>query len=97
MFRTISEVREANAAIGHHWFSRDTMRFFNSRIVGNLIDGRFFVSSERYDDGSPRLYTIREAMPNGEIETVGEFQAFASADAARRAIRSMIREEVPSA
>ena len=32
MFKTISEVKQANTNLGHHFFDRDTMRFFDSKI-----------------------------------------------------------------
>lgn len=32
MFKTMADVRAANKAIGHHYFERSTMRFFDSRV-----------------------------------------------------------------
>lgn len=72
------------------WFNRDTMRFFRSRVSQityyapkkNLI---YFVSSEKYDDSSPRLYTIRSYCPTKDsIETVGEFQQYKYLKSAQR-------------
>lgn len=88
--RTMAEVRAANARAGYHWFSAETMRFFNSRVCGELVGGRYFVTSERYDYAAPRLYTVREVLPTGEIETVGDFQGYTSARAARRAIAELL-------
>jgi hypothetical protein len=85
----MDEIREANRRSGGHWFSRDTMRFFNSRVSGQVIGGRFFVSSERYDYNAPRLYTIREALEDGSIETVGGFQAWTNARDAKRTAESL--------
>jgi len=71
----------------NHFFDRATMRFFNSRISDmcySTTNGKemFFVSSERFDDMSPRLYTVRVAKldENGHltIDTVSEFQEYAS-------------------
>lgn len=45
----------------------------------------FFVTSEKYDHKSPRLYTIRKLTINtGAIETVGDFQQYKSRDTAHR-------------
>ncbi len=85
MFRTIEEIKQANANAGQHWFSPDTMRYFNSRVLAGVIGGRYFVTSERYDDGTPRLYTIRVANEDGTIDTVGDFQGYETADSAKRA------------
>lgn len=83
---TLREVKDANRALGSHWFDADTMRFFNSRVssrVYPLADGgTLFVSSERSPNGR-RLFTVRHALSNGEIEeTPAGFQAFASRNGA---------------
>jgi len=73
----MSEVRDANREAGFHFFDPDTMRFFDSRIETRLIDGRFFVTSEKGPDGV-RRFTVRRAMPDGTINTVGDFQGHAT-------------------
>mgnify|MGYP003526637488 CR=1 FL=1 len=74
-----------------HWFSRDTMRFFLSRVGEYGYQGPggvYFVSSERFSrDGSPRLYTVRRQDPDGSIETVGEFQGYKSRSGAHAAAK----------
>ena len=77
-FSNVNEVRQANKAIGHHWFDASSMRFFNSHVNGadKLINKRFFISSEQFDSNSPRLFTIRVVSPNGEVNTYGEFQGY---------------------
>lgn len=72
-----------------HWFDPGTLRFFGSR-VGSVAyestDGRFrfFVSSERYRSMMPawdgrRFYSVRvQRVESGDIDTVGEFGAYAS-------------------
>lgn len=94
-FPTIGVLKNANAASGGNWFSPATIRFFNSRIPRNdtrLIHGRYFVSSEQFDHDAPRLYTIREALSDASVETIGEFQGYVSADAARRAAQQLPAE-----
>jgi hypothetical protein len=100
VYNSIADVKRANAGSGGHWFDRDTMRFFKTRIetgivkcgsVGEGAAQRFtrarFISSEQGPhDHSPRAYTIREAQPNGDIDTVGEFQGYKTLRAAKAAI-----------
>ena len=90
-FNNVNEVRSFNKSIGHHWFDSSSMRFFNSRINGadKLINKRFFISSEQFDASSPRLYTIRLVLPNGEVGTYGEFQAYKTRKEAIKAAHSI--------
>lgn len=75
--KTMAEAKQANKNFGGHFFDRQAMRFFNSKIESELIEGRFFVTSERFDDNSPKLFTIREIAPTGEmLSDVGNFQEF---------------------
>ena len=92
-YRTIEDVIAAHREIGHHYFDRSTMRAFNSKVESGAVaihdeSGQptraRFITSERMNDEHPRLYTIREAQPDGTIETVGEFQQYRTRDAARK-------------
>ena len=71
--KTIAEARKLHREKGLHFFDADTMRFFNSKIHGaTLYGGRYFVTSERFDDTRPRRYSVREIDPKtGSISTVG--------------------------
>ena len=85
-FKTMAEIKEANRVVGN-WFSRDTMGFFNCRIVSRRpIHFRFFITSERYDT-EPARYTIREARADGSIGTIGEFQEYGSQESALRGLK----------
>ena len=86
MFKTLAQVKAANKAIGNHWFERSTMRFFNSKVETGLLRGRFFITSERMDLTFPKRYTVREAMPDGDIKTVGQFQGYSDLELARIAV-----------
>lgn len=83
-FETINDVKRANIRIGHKWFDEGSMRFFNSQVTGTdkLINKRFFISSEQFvpsrGPAEPRMFTIRVVSPNGEVDTYGEFQAYAT-------------------
>lgn len=77
MLETMAQAKQAHKNFGGHFFDREAMRFFNSKVESELIAGRFFITSERFDDNSPKLFTIREIAPNGEIlGDVGKFQEF---------------------
>jgi len=82
---TIEIVKEINKAKNQHFFDKDTMRFFKSKIHSRqLIDDKYFITSEQFDYDTPRLYTIREFdQESGDIGTVGEFQQFRSVKEAK--------------
>lgn len=85
-YDNIRQIEHANTVAGHYFFAPSTMRFFRSKIASrSIINGKYFVTSEQFDTDAPRLYTIRRANPDGTIDTVGEFQQYTSAKAARDA------------
>ena len=90
VFRTIADVRRANREAGQHFFDRDTMRAFGSRVVPGLYGGRFFVTRER-EAGEPYVYHVREALPDGKIQTPA-FSWHSTAEDARDACRKLARE-----
>ena len=85
----------------NYFFSPDTMRFFSSHVleftspgVYENEPGYFFITSEKFDYDSPRLYTIR-FMPVNEpnrIDEMGEFQEYTSGRTARRAIEAYVKD-----
>lgn len=91
-YRNIAHIRAANVTAEHYFFDRSAMRFFDSRILPDLIGGRYFITSERFDRDSPRLYTVRVANDDGTVATVGEFQAYRTAHAAKAAARALAAE-----
>lgn len=91
-YQTVQEIRDANEAAGHFWFSPHSMRFFGSRILSGVYGGRYFVTSEKRPDSSdPRLYSVRVVRESGAIDTVGKFQGYQSASAARAAARKLAK------
>lgn len=90
-FKTMAEVKRANKAAGYFWFSPATMQFFAGRVEGELKGGRYFVSSERNGE-EPRRYTVREVQPDATIDTVGEFQGYATLAKANAAVRALLAE-----
>ena len=77
-YADMADVRQANQDIGHHWFERSTMRFFNTKIESRLIAGKRFITSERGPQDTRKKYTIREAQADGTIDTIGTFQGFST-------------------
>lgn len=89
-----------------YWFSKGAMRFFSSRILwGTLTEGRgwdlYFISSEQPPYGA-RRYTVRivkrDLSPNiptaFSIDTVGEFEGYATRAEAVRAMNRAITESL---
>ena len=82
---TMNQLERYNGNRNYYFFQPDTMRFFNSRIQSlPPYKGRVFVTSERMNWNTPRYYTVRVIQPSGNIETIGEFQGFATRQSAHR-------------
>lgn len=101
-FKTMAEIKSANLRINHHWFDKGAMRFFDTRIETGVIKGKYFITSEQYHDSGchgwscnrngscgPRLYTIRIAFSDGSVDTIGDFQQFATKRDARKTINRL--------
>lgn len=58
-FTDMAHLRRAVTGSGSHFFDRDAVKFFNSRIGTTLYGHRFFVTSEAMDADSPRVYSVR--------------------------------------
>lgn len=82
-FASTDEIMRLNQKIGGHWFSKDTMRSFDSKVYGSVHHGRYFISSEKQDD-LPRVYKVRYADPEGRISTLDDQPEFATYKAAWR-------------
>lgn len=92
-YRTLADVRTANAYAGMHFFDRSTMKFWKSRIESTLIHGRFFITSEdewAMDGRTPkRIYCVRHANDDATITTVRSHMH--DKDDARELIRFILR------
>lgn len=94
--QSLAEIRARNAAIGHHFFEPSAMRFFRSRCSGAVYPGTrstWFVTSEQFDSDSPRLYSVRVQQIDGTIDTVGEFQQYATSREARAVAARLAKGE----
>jgi len=85
----INEIKAANEAAGRFFFSDATMRFFDSEVEPDTWcgpGGVYFVTSERFDETTPRCWTVRQFYPlSGEVSTVGGFQAYLKREDAEKA------------
>ena len=80
-----------NLKPGGHWFDRDTMSFFKTRMgeawrVGDVF---LFVTSEQPPHGD-RAYSVRRMGKDGDVQTVGEFCQIETRRAAIKALHDAI-------
>jgi hypothetical protein len=92
-YADMGDIKECARECGSHWFEKDTMRFFKSRVGDRAYaDGRggaYFVSSEKGPHG-PRKYTIRKYDPKKcSIETIGKFQQYRTGAVANRIAKNI--------
>jgi hypothetical protein len=96
-YHTIDAIKQANQRGGYHFFEASTLRFFDSRILPTVYGGRYFITSEQFhgSDGytAPRKYTIRRAEDSGDINTIGEFQAYNELREAKQAAQTLAEQE----
>ena len=89
----ISVVKQVSKKHDKHFFDDSTMRFFNSRISQDAIKSgnmAYFVSSEKFDSKTPRLYSVRAInLDTGKIETIPDFQHFKSNQQAWKFIKNI--------
>lgn len=83
----VSEIMAANERSGGYFFSRDTMRFFRSRVLDGVYGGRLFVTSEQPPHG-PRTYTVRAILDSGDVRTVA--RDYPTARKAKAAAAAMV-------
>ena len=99
-FASIGQIKQANRQLGHHFFDKDTLRFFHSRNGSTVYGGRYFVTSEQDEGfgqlgaawGGERRYTVRRANADGSIDTVGEFGQYGSRSGAAAAAARLAGE-----
>ena len=66
-FTSMAAMQAAFRSSGSHWFDRDAMKFFGTRIDrnGRLYAGRVFVASHQPPNG-PRVYSVHFAQTGHE-------------------------------
>ena len=98
---TINSIIKAARAAGSHWFDHDTMRHFNCVLSGHVFSGDggiYFVSSERFNDDTPRKYTVRQFTPDAPtmINDAGGFQAYSTESEATAQAQRLARGDGPA-
>ena len=74
---SMQDVMKANKAAGWHFFDKDTMSFFGSKIETDLYPNDMFVTSEDDFFGEKRYYSVRKFdRETSEILDIGKFQAY---------------------
>jgi len=79
-----------------NFFSKEAKRFFNSKInmQQNAKHG-FFITSEKFDENSDRLFSIRHfgfsSVGNPTINTVSEFQEFSSLGQSKKEFDKIVK------
>lgn len=92
--KTVTDVISLNTKKGMFFFSPDTLKFFNSRVLGGELQGKnkdLFITSEKQPSirgqEFSRRFTIRRVnKTSGDISTAGEFQGFGSQSSAKESI-----------
>ena len=93
---TIADVKQANKDAGYYFFSRDTMRFFGTRIESTLYKNNTFITSDYTDfEKNNRAYSVRVFHPETGIVNTAKFpdgqstfNKFSTIESAREFARS---------
>lgn len=89
-FYQMDEIIRLHEGAGFYFFSEGAMKSFNSKIVENSDIKNHFITSEKFDKGYPRKFTIRKFNPDTKhIEDVSEFQEFSTVAKAFKALREI--------
>ena len=96
-FSSVPQMKVAVTNSGSHWFDKDTMRFFNSKVETGILNRRFFITSERETTSEPKKYTIRYFLrEDGEDQlycySIGEFQQFESVADAKEYLKAYLAQ-----
>ena len=71
---TIADVKQANKDAGYYFFSRDTMRFFGTRIESALYKNNTFITSDYTGfERNNRAYSVRVFHPESGIVNTAKF------------------------
>lgn len=87
---SITEMKRIQHARGLHWFTRGSMKFFNTTLETPAIENHF-ITSEYMDNPSDRRYSIRKFDPEtAQISTVGDFQQYKTKREAKQALKEIL-------
>jgi uncharacterized protein (DUF1330 family) len=100
---TITDIKEANREAGFHFFDRDSMRFFDSRVhnVYQGLGGVYIVTSEQCHmagRSEPRRFTVRQFQTaTADLDTIGSFQGYSDIHDARNEAKRLARSQATAA
>ena len=70
----MADVKQANKDAGYYFFSRDTMRFFGTRIESTLYKNNTFITSDYTGfERNNRAYSVRVFHPETRIVNTAKF------------------------
>jgi len=74
---SIANVKELNAKRGDFFFSKDSIKFWNTKIHSTQTNRQgMFITSEDDFSREKKLFTIRFSRKDGKIVTIGKFQKY---------------------
>jgi hypothetical protein len=82
---SIEQIQEANEQIGEKFFTKGAMAFFDTRLTETVIQGHYFITSERPTSEDVRRYSVRRVDDDGRVETVGNLMEYRTREAAYHA------------
>lgn len=83
---TITQMKKLNKEAGGYWFSKESMSFFDSKVETPANAKGYFITSEQFDEESPRKFTLRWFNPiSYTVDTIGEFQEYETLEQAKNA------------
>ncbi len=86
---TYTQMKVLNQSIDNHFFDRETMRFFDSKIHGKCNYQGYFVSSEQQQNRL-RKYTIRQFnFKTYEVKSISKFQEYNTLAKAKKTIKEL--------
>lgn len=92
-YENIEAIKRHNANSGYYWFSKDTLRFFGSRVLSTIYGRNVFITSEFTNwDKVKRGYTVRSINDNGTINTLSELCEYPTRARAITAARKFAKE-----
>lgn len=87
---TVADVRYKMNQGGSYWWSKESMRFFNTRVESTLMQGDYFITSELSPYGHKRMYSVRHYdRANNDIDTVGDFYSYHSREQAKDCVKKL--------
>ncbi len=94
---SIQTIKQINREKGRFFFSPAAIQFFNSKIHNKVYQGSggiYFISSIKFDEHTPRVYSIKKFNPgNGECKTVKNYCGYLNLQEAESKARELAKGE----